>query len=181
MGKAKYPYNKNRPTPLSVLQAIEDKDVAKLLKSLSHRQRRFCEEFVVDYNATAACIRAGYSPKWADRQAGQLKKNLGVIALIDYLSMSKEAKITAIDPDYVIQRVVSIINAEGAKDGDKLRGLELLARHLGMFIERTEISGPDGGAIEMREIKEATDEFSEMIRALRRNQEAQEKTDIELV
>jgi phage terminase small subunit len=30
---------------------------------------------------------------------------------------------------------------------DKLKALELLGKHLGMFVERKEISGPNGGAV----------------------------------
>lgn len=146
----------------------------ELKAALSPRMRAFCEEYMVDFAGGPACIRAGYSVKWPDQQAHQLMRNPGVRAYIDHLTRSKEAKITAINPDYVIQRVTQIINAEGAKHGDMLRGLELLARHLGMFVDRTEITGKDGGAIKHEQVAEDTNNFADMIQALRRNQEAQE-------
>ena len=39
---------------------------------LTAKQERFCEEYVVDFNATQAAIRAGYSEKRASEQAYQL-------------------------------------------------------------------------------------------------------------
>jgi phage terminase small subunit len=171
---ANYPHNKDRPESVAVMRAVEAGDMESLRLSLSPRMRAFCEEYIVDYNGRAACIRAGYSPTWADRQAFNLMKNKGIAAYIDHLTRSKEAKITAINPDYVIQRVTQIINDKDAKHGDMLRGLELLARHLGMFIDRTELTGKDGGAIKHEQISEDTDNFAQMIQALRRNQAAQE-------
>lgn len=151
------------------------KEVEKFQRKLTVRQRRFCEEYIIDYEGKAAAIRAGYSPKWADRQAHLLLKYNPVIAdYIDHLSKSKELKILSVNPDYVIQRVTEIVNKEGAKDGDKLRGLELLARHLGMLRDRTEISGPDGGPIQQQKIEEDLASFGQMIRNVRRNQKAQE-------
>jgi len=35
------------------------------LAKLTAKQRRFCEEYLIDLNATQAAIRAGYSPKTA--------------------------------------------------------------------------------------------------------------------
>jgi hypothetical protein len=99
--------------------------------------------------------------------------NEGVAMYIDDLARSKEAKVVSVDPDYIIQRITAIVNKEGARDGDKLRGLELLARHLGMFIERTEISGRDGEAIqiEKREIQQEAEAFRNLMEQLRERAE----------
>lgn len=135
----------------NIAEAIESGDIELLRKRLTVRQTRFCEEYVIDFNAKAAAIRAGYATKWADRQAHLLMLKPEIRAYIDHLSMSKTAKIVSVDPDYVLQRITAVIDKEGTKDGDVLRGLELLARHLGMLRDKTEISGPDGGAIEMEQ------------------------------
>lgn len=143
-----------------------------LRASLSYRQRRFCEEFVIDYNGAAAARRAGYAKKNADIQANQLMNHVGTKAYIDYLDDNKQAKIMSVDPDYVIQKIVSVVNRENAKDSDKLRGLELLARHLGMFIERTEISGPDGEAIQIEQkAKEDAQKFLETLKSMTRKKD----------
>lgn len=155
MGKAKHPHNKDRPEPARIRKALEANDIEAVKKGLSVRQRRFAEEYVLDFNGTAAAIRAGYATQYADRQAHLLLKHEGVSAYVDDLTRSKGAKIMSIDPDYVIAKVTEIVSGESTKDGDKLRGLELLARHLGMFIDRQEITGKDGGAIELnRKIEE---------------------------
>lgn len=170
-GSARHPHDSTRPVSAAVKLAVEifreEGDIEPLRRALSPRQRRFAEEYVVDFNGTQAALRAGYASKYADRQASILMKHDGVIAFIDYLSASKEAKIISVTPDYVLAEVTRIISKEGAKDGDKLRGLELLARHLGMLRDRTEISGPDGGAIEIeKKTKEAADDFINRLKVL---------------
>lgn len=168
MGKAKHPHDKNRPEPKNVIAAIEAGDMEALGTALTVRQRRFAEEYVVDYQGRAAAVRAGYSPMYADRQAHTLVRHKGIAAYINHLTRSKEAKIISVSPDYVIQQVTDIISKPEAKDGDRLRGLELLARHLGMFIERQEITGKDGGPIEMQRIAEEALSFTRQLEALRK-------------
>lgn len=163
-GEPKTSYEKFRPTPLNVLQAIESDDIEALKKALTVRQLRFCEEYVIDFNASAAALRAGYATKWADRYASILLHNEGVRYYIDHLSKSKEAKIVSIDPDYIVKRVLDIVDKDDTRDGDKLRGLELLARHLGMLRDKTEISGPDGKALEIEQ--RTREEVSQVIAAL---------------
>jgi phage terminase small subunit len=150
----------------NIAAAIAKGDDKRVYDLLSVRQRRFCEEYIIDFEGKAAAIRAGYAPKWADRQAHELLNLPGVAYYVDSLTRSKENKIVSVNPDYVIQRVMDIIGKDGAKDGDKLRGLELLARHLGMFVDRTEISGPDGGAIETRHVEEQAQNFTNLLRQL---------------
>ena len=163
---ARHPHNTSRPTPKRVLAAVEAGDIDELENALTARQRAFCYEYVVDFQARNAAVRAGYAPKYADKQAHLLTMNRGVQKLIDHLTLSKEAKITSIDPDYVIAKVTEIITQAGTKDGDKLRGLELLARHLGMFVDRTEISGKDGEAIKYQEIEAEADDFARKIASI---------------
>ena len=54
-----------RPEPLSAA-------VHRDLRPLRGRQARFVEEFLVDFDATAAAIRAGYAPRTADLQSTRL-------------------------------------------------------------------------------------------------------------
>lgn len=75
----------------------------------------------------------------------------------------------SVNPEYLIQKVTAIINDDSAKDNDKLRGIEMLMRHLGMFVERTEITGKDGGAIEVeqRRIEQEAQSFTSLIQGLK--------------
>jgi phage terminase small subunit len=163
---ANHPHNTKRPAKAKTLKAVEDGDIEALYESLTIRQRRFCEEYVVDYDGRAAAMRAGYATKWADRQASNLLKNQGVTKYVDFLTQSKIAKIVSVDPDYIIQQVILIIGKPGAKDSDRLRGLELLARHLGMFTEKVELTGRDGGPLETKKIEEDAQAFTQLLKSL---------------
>lgn len=47
-------------------------------RSLTPKQERFIEEYIIDLNGTQAAIRAGYSPSTAVEQASRLLKNVKV-------------------------------------------------------------------------------------------------------
>jgi phage terminase small subunit len=182
MSKAKHPYDTSRPECAAVKKALANNDMKAMKIALTVRQRAFSHEYVVDFKGKDACIRAGYSPKYADRQAYLNLHHQGIAAYIDHLTMSKAAKMTAITPDYIISRITAIINDGEAKDGDKLRGLEMLARHLGMFIDKTEITGKDGGAIEVeqRRVEEESQSFLHQLKQLKDRAESDKKT-VEIV
>jgi len=161
---ANHPHDKTRPESKKVLSALEAGDMDALYAAFSPRMRAFCREYVLDFDGKAAAIRAGYATKYADRQASNLLRNRGIQRYIDHLTLSVEAKIVAIDPDYIVQKWVQIMNKEGVKDNDLLRASELCARYLGMFVDRQEITGRDGEAIKIQELSEeaaALDAFME--------------------
>lgn len=183
-GKAHHPHDSKRPTSKCVLAAIktleETGDVEALLGALTVRQRRFAEEYVYDFNATAAVIRAGYSLNHADKQAYLLKHHKGVVAYIDYLSKNKETNITVVDENYIIQKIVKTIDkAEDIVNLTAvLRGLELLARHKGMLTDKQEITGKDGGPIETMRIEQDARHFTELLKQLGDRAKSQEKKEI---
>ena len=146
------------------LKAIETGDVQDVIDSLSDQQRMFCEEYLVDMNATQACIRAGYKTKFPNRVGYQLMENPAVRITIDGLR-AERSKGTDVTKDFVlrgIQKTITLAEANGNLNA-LLRGYELLAKHLGMFIERTEISGPDGEAIELKKVEEDVADFTRSI------------------
>jgi phage terminase small subunit len=158
-----------RPEPVALVAALSlpaDEQKQALEDALSPRQRAFCREYVLDYNQREAAIRAGYSPAGAAGTAHNLMQYRGILRLIEIYTESKAQKITAVDPDWVISKITEIVTNDDARHGDKLRGLELLAKHLGMFIERTEISGRDGEAIKIEETKQQASEVARKIREM---------------
>lgn len=158
----------NRPEPQRLIRALsepEDRQLTALEDAMNPRQRAFCREYVLDFNQKAAAIRAGYSPKSADAISYNLMEYRGIRRLIELYTASKAQQITTVNPDWIIQKVTEIVTGP-SKDGDKLRGLELLARHLGMFIERTEITGKDGEAIKIEETKQKADEVARRLRTM---------------
>jgi phage terminase small subunit len=176
---ANHPHNPSRPARKSVQDAVARGDITTVVRKLTARQRRFCEEYSIDFNGGAAAVRAGYSSKTATAQATNLMQNVGVLAYIDDLTRSKEAKIVSVDPDYIIRQVTEIIGKPFAKDSDRLRGLELLARHLGMFIERTELTGRDGGPLEINQkrVEEDAQNFTNLLNQLRERAERDKSED----
>jgi phage terminase small subunit len=149
-------------------RAIDSGNIQDVIDSLSERQRLFCEEYLVDLNATQAVMRCGYNTKYPNRIAFQLMENPAVRIAIDALR-AERSKSSDITKDFVLRGIEKAI-ALAEKNNNLnalLRGYELLARHLGMFIERTEISGPDGDAIRMEQkIKEDVADFTSTIARL---------------
>jgi phage terminase small subunit len=108
-------------------------------KKLTPKQEKFAQEYLIDLNATAAADRAGYKNSEIGRQL--ITKN-NVSELIQHLrdKRSKETGITAIQ---IIEDIIrrGKLAEEAGQFGPSLKASELLAKHAGLFIERTESSG----------------------------------------
>lgn len=113
-------------------------------QELTDKQARFCEEYLIDLNATRAAIRAGYSEKTAREQAAQNLSKLNIQEKIAELK-AERAKRTEMTQDSVIQELAAVARAEikGVRAVDKLKALELLGKHLGMFVERYEVNAAE--------------------------------------
>ncbi len=74
-----------------------------MAKKLTDKQQRFCEEFIIDLNATQAAIRAKYSAKTAQAQSSRLLSNVMVQERISELKANRSER-TAINADYVLNR-----------------------------------------------------------------------------
>lgn len=134
---------------------------------LTEKQKRFVEEYLIDYNGAAAVERAGFETKHAKKIAYQLLRHERVKAYLNAMSDEK-VKNSPIKPEYVLKKLVKTIE-EADRDGKGaivLKGCELLARHLGMFVERQEVSGPNGDPIKYEQVKEAADAFTSAISGL---------------
>lgn len=53
-----------------------------IMNKLTVKQKRFCDEYLIDLNGTQAAIRAGYSKKTANRIATE---NLSKLVISDYI------------------------------------------------------------------------------------------------
>ncbi len=110
---------------------------------LSTRQRLFVEEYLLDCNATQAAIRAGYSSRTAKKAGPRLLTNPRIRAAIR-MRMQERSERTRVSADYVIERLVREAEGEGEDSSPmaRVKALELLGRHLGMFWERREVVEP---------------------------------------
>jgi len=111
---------------------------------LTAKQKQFCEEYLIDLNATQAAIRAGYSQKTARTIAANLLAKMNIKDYVQGL-MDKRADKTLYDQEYVINGLLEVhrrcmegefINPAGAN-----KALELLGKHKRMFVDKVEIEG----------------------------------------
>ena len=125
------------------------------MAKLTEKQKRFVAEYLVDLNATQAAIRAGYSPKTANRIGSQNLSKVDVQTEIEKRRATLRNKLE-ITQEKVIEELAAVAFANGAdfaqvtktglvrsiKEGangteiktyDKVRALELLGKHLGVF------------------------------------------------
>jgi phage terminase small subunit len=72
--------------------------------SLTPRQQRFAEEYLVDLNATRAALRAGYSAKGAEVRGSELLRNRKVAAKIDGLKRERSER-TRVTADRVLREL----------------------------------------------------------------------------
>ena len=129
---------------------------------MTEKQKRFCEEYLIDQNATQAAIRAGYSKKTATAAASRLLTNVNVRAYIDKQLQqihSQKVATAAEVMEYLtsVQRGESqsaYITVEGIGEGrsqtvitmktpdekDRLKAAELLGKCYGIFTDRLQAS-----------------------------------------
>ena len=159
------------------------------MAKLTAKQQRFCDEYLIDLNATQAAIRAGYSSNTANEQGARL---LAKVSVQNYIQERKQDRIerTEITQDMVLNELaniafsniadyVKVVEKEAVVDGkkikyktvdatltdnlseeqkkalsvikegkngleikmnDKVRALELLGKHLGMWTEKVEVT-----------------------------------------
>ena len=77
------------------------------MAELNQRQEMFCREYIKDLNGTQAAIRAGYSPRTADRMAYELLKKPEIQAFV-LQSKAERVEEVKIDANYVLKRLIEI-------------------------------------------------------------------------
>lgn len=89
------------------------------MTKLTAKQKRFCDEYLIDLNATQAAIRAGYSPKTACEQASRLLANVKVQDEIA-IEMAERSKRTGINQDRVLMEIakMAFVNIDDVIDLD---------------------------------------------------------------
>lgn len=89
------------------------------MTKLTAKQKRFCDEYLIDLNATQAAIRAGYSPKTACEQASRLLANVKIQNEIA-IEMAERSKRTGINQDRVLMEIakMAFVNIDDVIDLD---------------------------------------------------------------
>lgn len=124
---------------------------------MNAKQKRFCDEYLIDCNATQAAIRAGYSPKTA-KQIGQ--ENLTKPDLKKYIDEQLEqihSEKTA-DAQEVLEYLTAIMRGEHTEQvlkligegvqtvtdidvsaRERLKAAELIGKRYGMFKDNVNV------------------------------------------
>ncbi len=107
--------------------------------ALTEKQKRFVEEYLVDLNATQAAIRAGYKGKTAGQTGSENLKKPEIQEAITRAIQNRQKR-TEITQDRVLSELGKVAFSD-ADDGsesslkysNKLKALEMLGKHLGIF------------------------------------------------
>lgn len=131
------------------------------MAKMTAKQKRFCDEYLIDLNATQAAIRAGYSNKYANTNASKLLQITTIKEYIDARMAEKESELIA-DQDEVLRYLTSVLRGEsqstelvveGTGEGcseartilkepsekDRLKAAELLGKRYGLYTDKVEL------------------------------------------
>lgn len=127
------------------------------MAKLTEKQKRFCDEYLIDLNATQAAIRAGYSAKNANNIASENLAKPNIQNYIRERMNEKESKLIA-DQDEILQYLTSVLRGEPmaavVKDTEngaivlslppevkeRTKAAELLGKRYGLYVEKTDIN-----------------------------------------
>ena len=130
------------------------------MAKMTVKQKRFCDEYLIDLNATQAAIRAGYSEKNARNIASENLAKPNIKQYIDERMAEKESALIA-DQNEVLKYLTSVLRGEseseivvveGTGDGcsearamqkapdekERLKAAELLGKRYGLYTEKVE-------------------------------------------
>lgn len=137
--------------------------------ALTDKQKRFADEYLIDLNATAAYLRAGYkcSEAAARSSASDLLTNPNIVEYIESKQKVIAEKIE-LSAEWVLQNLKYVAERCMApeplsdKEGNIIewrfdssganRAIEMIGKHLGMFKDKIEHSGSITTKIDMSKL-----------------------------
>lgn len=126
------------------------------MAKLTAKQQRFCDEYLVDLNATQAAIRAGYSEKTARAIGNENLTKPDIKEYIDARMAEKEKELIA-DQDEILKYLTAVmrgtetdeqyvVDPEGGvekipvrKQVNQLKAAEMLAKRYGLLVDKMEV------------------------------------------
>lgn len=128
---------------------------------MTDKQKRFCDEYIIDCNATQAAIRAGYSKKTANRIATENLSKLDIKQYIEERLEQIRSEKTA-DAKEVMEYLTAVMRGEHTEqilrlvgegvqevdsisvaEKDRLKAAELIGKRYGLFKENVDLNGVD--------------------------------------
>lgn len=133
------------------------------IMKLTAKQKRFCEEYIVDCNATQAAIRAGYKEKYAHTNANKLLQKTTLKNYINEMLENVKSNNIA-DATEVMEYLTSVVRGksmseivviEGVGEGcsiartmqkqpdekERLKAAELLGKRYSLFKDNVNVDG----------------------------------------
>ena len=107
---------------------------------LDGRLERFAALYAKHPNGIQAYKQAGYTGSQPAQASCHLKKQENVAARIMFLQRELAEQVK-IDSHWVLQRLIDLADKPGAKHQDLNRTLELIGRHMSMFVDRVKHEG----------------------------------------
>lgn len=131
-----------------------------IVKGLTPLEERFCAEYVVDFDGTAALKRAGSSAKWLSQQAYEMLRKPHIATRIQELIVGQNEK-ALVNKQWVMNELVLVYRSamagatagkgNSAERATALRALEKLGQHVDVnaFRAQVGIGNPDGSAFDL--------------------------------
>lgn len=133
------------------------------MEKMTRKQKLFCENYIVDPNATQAAIKAGYAEKYAHTNASKLLQNTTISEYIKKRMEDKDKELIA-DQNEILKYLTSVLRGEAQseivvieaeKEGgsfarcmkkapdekERLKAAELLGKRYGLYTDKQDISG----------------------------------------
>lgn len=133
------------------------------MAKMTLKQQIFCDEYLIDLNATQAAIRAGYTAKYANTNASKLLQITTIKEYIAERMAEKESELIA-DQDEVLKYLTSVMRGNSKSsvvvvenigdymsearemqkapdEKERLKAAELLGRRYAMFTDKVGVEG----------------------------------------
>ena len=127
---------------------------------MTAKQMRFCDEYLIDLNATQAAIRAGYSKKTARKIGQENLTKRDIRQYIDARMAEKESELIA-DQNEVLRYLTAVMRGESRSsvvvveslgdfmsearemekapdEKERLKAAEMLGKRYGLYTDRVE-------------------------------------------
>jgi phage terminase small subunit len=113
------------------------------MAKLNDRQKRFIEEYLLDLNAGAAAIRAGYSENTAYEIGYENLRKPQIASEIEKRMQDRSKKLEWTAED-IMKDLRLIAESKDEQTKDRLKAYELAGKHLKMFTDRIEAEHSGG-------------------------------------
>jgi len=98
-------------------------------RGLTDKQKKFCIEYIIDWNATQAAIRAGYSPKSSQQISNEILLKPVIKEYIKKIQkdLEKAAHVSALKNIKRLDRIAD----SSEEDNNRIRAMEVINKMLG--------------------------------------------------